>query len=296
MKNQDCASNQTARRIRLQEPGCMKNQAARIRLQEPGFMKNQAARTRLHEESGLSSTKNLHEESELACVKNQEFSAWRMSMKSLHEDFTAWRNCMKDKDFHTCMKNQDFPAWKSGLLHEESGLSCMKIRTPAWRIRTFLHEDFLAWRISMKNQDFLAWRIRTFLCADVALLTLWPPALELIVQERASSGTVPYVSMLCLHMTKSPRPSPSVFAYSKQSNTGGGNGLGAGLCRRWYMLCVLKVMHTGWCVYVWSRCTLELGQYINILIYRNTDNHNIILMHPITVSIYPNIVNIYRLI
>ena len=272
MKNQDCASNQTARRIGLQEPGCMKNQAARIRLQEPGFMKNQAARTRLHEESGLSSTKNLHEESELACVKNQEFSAWgwawRVCMKTLLHEETAWRiktfiHAWRIRTFlhenqDSCMKNQDFPAWKSGLLHKESGLSCMKIRT-------FLHEDFLAWRISMKNQDFLAWRIRTFLCADVALLTLWPPALELIVQERASSGTVPYVSTLCLHMTKSPRPSPSVFAYSKQSNTGGGNGLGAGLCRRWYMLCVLKMMHTGWCVYVWSQCTLELGWYIAIL-------------------------------
>ena len=40
---------------------------------------------------------------------------------------------------------------------------------------------------------------------------------------------------------------------------------------------------------------VELGQYINISIYRNTDNHNIILIsiHPITVLIYRNIV-IYR--
>ena len=38
---------------------------------------------------------------------------------------------------------------------------------------------------------------------------------------------------------------------------------------------------------------LELGQYTNISIYRNTDNHNIISIHPITVSIYRNIV-IYR--
>jgi len=30
-------------------------------------------------------------------------------------------------------------------------------------------------------------------------------------------------------VTKSPRPSPSVFAYCKQSNTGGGNGLGTRL-------------------------------------------------------------------
>jgi len=32
--------------------------------------------------------------------------------------------------------------------------------------------------------------------------------------------------------------------------------------------------------------TLELGQYTNISIYRNTDNCNIISIHPITVSIY----------
>ena len=30
-------------------------------------------------------------------------------------------------------------------------------------------------------------------------------------------------------MTRSPRPSPSVFAYCKRSNTGGGNGLGTRL-------------------------------------------------------------------
>ena len=34
---------------------------------------------------------------------------------------------------------------------------------------------------------------------------------------------------------------------------------------------------------------LELGQYTNISIYCNTDNHNIISIHPITVSIYRNI-------
>ena len=32
-----------------------------------------------------------------------------------------------------------------------------------------------------------------------------------------------------LHVTKSPRPSPSVFAYCKPSNTGGGNSLGTRL-------------------------------------------------------------------
>ena len=33
-------------------------------------------------------------------------------------------------------------------------------------------------------------------------------------------------------------------------------------------------------------CQLELGQYTNISIYCNTDNRNIISIHPITVSIY----------
>ena len=40
------------------------------------------------------------------------------------------------------------------------------------------------------------------------------------------------ISQTCLmspHVTKSPRPSPSIFAYCKWSNTGGGNGLGTGL-------------------------------------------------------------------
>ena len=31
--------------------------------------------------------------------------------------------------------------------------------------------------------------------------------------------------LMSSHMTRSPRPSPSLFAYCKQSNTGGGNGL-----------------------------------------------------------------------
>jgi len=37
--------------------------------------------------------------------------------------------------------------------------------------------------------------------SDTALLTLWPPALGLIVRERAQdslSGTTPHVSTLCL--------------------------------------------------------------------------------------------------
>ena len=38
---------------------------------------------------------------------------------------------------------------------------------------------------------------------------------------------------------------------------------------------------------------IELGQYTNISIYRNTDNRNIVSIHPIKVSIYRNIV-IYR--
>ena len=52
-------------------------------------------------------------------------------------------------------------------------------------------------------------------------------SLDKILQEEhrdSSSGTAP-VSHITQHMTKSPRPSPSVFTYCKQSNTGGENGL-----------------------------------------------------------------------
>jgi len=38
------------------------------------------------------------------------------------------------------------------------------------------------------------------------------------------------------HVTKSPRPSPSIIAYCKRSNTGGGNGL----VTRLQMCCVPK--------------------------------------------------------
>ena len=44
------------------------------------------------------------------------------------------------------------------------------------------------------------------------------------------SGTapmcLPFVYLMSSHMTKSSRPSPSIFAYPKRSNTGGGNSLG----------------------------------------------------------------------
>jgi len=39
----------------------------------------------------------------------------------------------------------------------------------------------------------------------------------------------PSVYLMSSHVTKSPRPSPSVFVYCKQSNTGGGNSLGTRL-------------------------------------------------------------------
>jgi len=41
-----------------------------------------------------------------------------------------------------------------------------------------------------------------------------------------------------------------------------------------------------WYFTTWA---LELGQYTNISIYHNTDNRNIISIHPITVLIYRNI-------
>ena len=37
---------------------------------------------------------------------------------------------------------------------------------------------------------------------------------------------LPSVYLTSLHVTKSPRPSPSIFVYCKQSKTGGGNDLG----------------------------------------------------------------------
>jgi len=37
---------------------------------------------------------------------------------------------------------------------------------------------------------------------------------------------LPFVYLMSSHMTKSSRPSPSIFAYPKQSYTGGGNSLG----------------------------------------------------------------------
>ena len=60
---------------------------------------------------------------------------------------------------------------------------------------------------------------------DAALLTLRPPALGLTVQEITSRFLVGHHPPVCLpsvylmlpHMTRSPRPSPSVFAYCKRS-------------------------------------------------------------------------------
>jgi len=43
-------------------------------------------------------------------------------------------------------------------------------------------------------------------------------------QELIQSGTA--CVYLLVYLTNSVRPSPSVFTYCKQSNTGGGNGLG----------------------------------------------------------------------
>ena len=44
--------------------------------------------------------------------------------------------------------------------------------------------------------------------------------------QDSSSGNA---QLMALHVTRSPRPSPAVFAYCKQSNTGGGNGQGTRL-------------------------------------------------------------------
>ena len=62
-----------------------------------------------------------------------------------------------------------------------------------------------------------------------ALQTLCP-ALRWILQEQSMRSFVrhrpPYVYLASLHMTKSPRPYPSIFAYYKRSKTGGGEDRG----------------------------------------------------------------------
>ena len=73
---------------------------------------------------------------------------------------------------------------------------------------------------------------------DVALLTLWPPS----PRTRKGFKIPPWVPSPCVYslstwpnhaLTKSPRPSPSVFAYCKWSNTGCGNGLAMRLVHRY---------------------------------------------------------------
>jgi len=55
----------------------------------------------------------------------------------------------------------------------------------------------------------------------VLMLMLWPPALILLVQQRALRFFIRHCQVYPLstwhqHMIKFPRPSPSVFAYCKQ--------------------------------------------------------------------------------
>jgi len=57
-----------------------------------------------------------------------------------------------------------------------------------------------------------------------------------LLRSGPSPHCLPSVHLTSLHMTKSPRP--YVFAYCKQSNTGGGNGLGTRL--RWR--CIMEVV------------------------------------------------------
>jgi len=72
---------------------------------------------------------------------------------------------------------------------------------------------------------------------NAALLMFCPPAFGIIVQERGSRLFIGHCPPVCLlsvyqtspHMTRSPRPSPSIFAYCKRSNTGSENGLGTRL-------------------------------------------------------------------
>jgi len=76
--------------------------------------------------------------------------------------------------------------------------------------------------ICVQCASLALWTINSL---DAVLWILWAPALRPNGFQDSSSGTVPHVSptdyLMSAHVTKSPRPSPSIFAYCKQSNTGG---------------------------------------------------------------------------
>ena len=58
-----------------------------------------------------------------------------------------------------------------------------------------------------------------------------------ILQEGSqdpSSGTAPSCLPDVMHVTLSPRPSPSVFSYCKRSKAGGGNSLGTRIASMYY--------------------------------------------------------------
>ena len=67
-------------------------------------------------------------------------------------------------------------------------------------------------------------------------------------------------------------------------------GIACGECNRYQSMRGVSNLHacnSNWCLL--TQCSVQLGEYTNISIYRNTDNRNIISIHPITVSIYRNI-------
>ena len=75
-------------------------------------------------------------------------------------------------------------------------------------------------------------------------------------------------TLMSLHVTKSPRPSPSVFVCCKQSNTRGGNSLGMRLeflSSRWLPLVTSEVfgsIHITYvCVLIGTNCNLAVRSH-----------------------------------
>jgi len=86
------------------------------------------------------------------------------------------------------------------------------------------------WTIPVDMNNKQCWCL-----ANVLTSSPWTNSIrkDFEILRRASFPVcLPFVYLTSWCVTKSPRPSPSIFVYCKQSNTGGGNGLGTRLeCR-----------------------------------------------------------------